>query len=205
MAAAGPTPAFIDWWYAPWRNGGPALPAPCLGGLARRDAYRDWCRQAGVVATLPEDADWQWQAAAAVDAASLLAAAELFGGLLAARRQRQDELAALASGQRRWCLAVALTQPLADWSSSSSSSNSSSGGGAPAPRRHGLVEFALRVERALPGMWSRLALLLPEHERPQVDPDAAGAHVLRERDRRCWFMCLGQARRAAAGPDAGYY
>lgn len=186
MAAALPTPAFIDWWFAPWRNGGPPLSAHCASELARRDAYRQWCQQAGIAPQLPATADWAWQAAAAVDGATLLRAAELFGGLLAARRQRHDELAALAPADRRWCLAVALVQPLADWDA----------GPVASPRQRGLREFALRAERALPGLWPRLALLLPGSDRCSVDPGAGAATQLtmHARERRCWLQCVAQAR-----------
>lgn len=185
MELIGPSPAFIDWWFAPWRNGGPPLPDACRGGLARRDAYRDWCARAGVTAPLPAQADWRWQAAAEVDGAILPRAAELFGGLLAARRQRLQELAQLEPARRRWCLAVALTQPLVDWGAAPP--------GAPSPYRNGLRECALRLDSGLPGLWSRLALLLPCAERPQLTPATPG--VLRERDLRCWLMCVTQARR----------
>jgi hypothetical protein len=185
MASALPTPAFIDWWFAPWRNGGPPLPASCVGELARRDAYRHWCAQAGIAAQLPLQADWDWQGAAAVDGATLVQAAELFGGLLAARRQRLAELANLSPAQRRWCLAVALAQPLADWSDLPVAT----------PRQRGLREFALRAELALPGLWARLALLLPEPVRLSLAPVAGTLHA---RDRRCWLMCVAQARQGSA-------
>lgn len=185
MSTHEPSPAFIDWWFAPWRNGGPALPDICMSELARRDTYRHWCKQAAVVPQLPSHADWHWQAVAEMDGDILLLSAELFGGLLAARRQRHDELLELSPSRRRWCLAVALTQPLVDWSDAAMP--------VPSPRQRGLLEFSLRIERALPGLWSRLALLLPATVRPQLQPDVVVAYTLRERDRRCWLMCMAQA------------
>ncbi len=167
MPSSGPSAAFIDWWFAPWRNGGPDFPASCQGELARRDAYRHWCAQAGLVPQLPAAAKWEWQATVALDGPLLLQAAELFGGLLAARQQRQAGLAQLAPGRRRWCLAVALTQPLEAWSEAAPPTA--------ALGQRGLQEFALRAERALPGLWPRLALLLPAPARPAAprrpDPD----------------------------------
>lgn len=186
MSSAEPAPVFIDWWFAPWRLGGPAMPEVCLGELARRDSYRHWCRSAGVLAELPAQAQWEWQAVAGVDGAILLRAAELFGGLLAARHQRRDQLMELTPARRRWCLAVALTQPLTDWSD----------GSAPAEplRQRGLREFALRAESALPGLWSRLALLLPAPAAVRLPGSAGAGPPARERDRRCWLMCVERAR-----------
>lgn len=176
-----PSPAFIAWWFAPWRIGGPALPASCGSELARRDAYRHWCTAAAVSPDLPAHADWRWQAAYDADAGVLQYAGALFGGLLAARHQRQEELAALAPPARHWCLAVALTQPLVDWSG--------------AAHERGMAEFALRAERAVPGLWPRLALSLPAADRPQL---ASTARTLSERDTRCALMCLAHARAAGA-------
>jgi len=188
MTPDSPTAAFIDWWFAPWRGGGPALFDACQGELARRDAYRDWCCQAGLAPDLPRQADWRWQAAAALEPDLLLRAAALFGGLLAARAQHHAELAQLAPDARRWCLAVALTQPLAQWLPDTAQ--------ALAPARRGLAEFALRAEQAVPGLWPRLALGLAPELAPGLAQSGrpAGAHRLSERDRRCWMLCVSHAR-----------
>ena len=177
---------FFQWWFSPWSYGGPALPDACRGVLAGRDVYRHWCAAAGVRAQLPDQADWRWQDAACSDGERLQHAAELFGGMLAARRQRLDELAAMAPATRRWCLSVALTQPLADWSGELPESLRN-------VRGRGLLELALRLEQAFPGMWSRLRLLLPEDLGRQLAPLLAAramALPLRDRDRRCWLMCV---------------
>ncbi|WP_296555973.1 hypothetical protein [Pigmentiphaga sp.] len=181
---------FVQWWFAPWLYGGPARPGGRGGELACRDAYRHWCAGVNVLAHMPAHADLQWQDAACRDGERLGHAAELFGGMLAARRQRQDELAGLPPARRQWCLSVALTQPLADWSGDLPE-------GLRNVRGRGLLELALRLERAFPGMWSRLRLLLPqdldEQLAPLVAAPAAGANVpLRDRDRRCWLMCMAR-------------
>jgi len=202
MMPDGPGDAFLRWWFEPWRYGGPPLSAYCDSVLAQRDGYRHWCAQAGVVAELPHRPQLEWQAAVCTDRAQLLRAAELFGGLLAARRHRQEELALLAPALRRWCLAVALTQPLADWRPDLPA-------GLRGPRGRGLSELALRMEHVFPGMWSRLRLLLPDELAAAVsaaltDPAPASATpalpvappAVRERDRRCWLMCLAQGAMA---------
>lgn len=136
--------SFAQWWFAPWTYGGPALPAGCASVLAYRDVYRHWCAETGIRAQLPPEADLRWQDAACSNGARLLQAAELYGGLLAARRQRLAELAALAPARRRWCLSVALTQPLADWSGELPDALRNA-------RGRGLAELALRLERVFPG------------------------------------------------------
>lgn len=198
MEASAPSEMFVDWWFAPWRyarkDDRPALHDCVNSLLGRRDAYRHWCALTSVTPHMPSCPDWQWQAAASSDTDELLQAAELFGGLLAARRQRHDELAQLAPPQRRWCLSVASTQPLRDWAGDLPE-------GAHSPRERGLLELALRLERGFPGMWSRLRLLLPAHQAEALAPllGGAGASVcssqpLRERDRRCWLMCVSHSR-----------
>lgn len=194
MMQAGPSDAFLQWWFEPWRYGGRALPAACDSVLGRRDIYRHWCEGSDVVAGLPAQPAWDWQAAMCHEAPRLLRAAELFAGLLAARSHRNDELARLDPEQRRWCLAVALTQPLADWCVAPPSGAIPDAG---AFAWRGLAEMALRLERVFPGMWSRLRLLLPPDARAGVAAAmAAGARSAltpRERDRRCWLMCLAYA------------
>jgi len=182
---------FIQWWFAPWLYGGPALPDACDGVLACRDVYRHWCAGANVLAHIPDQADLQWQDAMCLDGERLQHAAELFGGALAARRQRWEELAGLAPARRRWCLSVALTQPLSDWSDGLPD-------GLRNVRERGLLELALRLERAFPGMWSRLRLLLPRDLDRQLAPllvaQAKPGNLLpRDRDRRCWLMCLARS------------
>ncbi|EJN02937.1 hypothetical protein [Herbaspirillum sp. YR522] len=182
-----PTDAFLDWWFVPWAD----LPAsaPTDGMLAARDRYRHWCDQAGLAPHIAEQADWRWQPAAVRDADELMQAAELFGGLLAARARRQAELAALSPARRRWCLSVALTQPLASWM-----------GELPEPMslgRRGLLELGARLELAFPGMWPRLRLLLPAAEQQALSrftKAPAAPPRLHDRDRRCWLMCLAQVR-----------
>ena len=193
MAPGAPTAGFIDWWFAHWRGAGPAwFDDVCRGQLARRDAYRDWCRQAGLAPDLPRQADWRWQETAALEPALLLRAGALFGGLLAARAQRQDQLAQLAPDARRWCLAVASTQPLAPWLPEATPADG--------PAGRGVAELALRAEQAVPGLWPRLALALAPAERP-AGVAAAGEHRLGERDRRCWMLCVHRARASTINPS----
>lgn len=196
MMQAGPSDAFLQWWFEPWRYGGGALPAVCDSVLGRRAIYRQWCDGSDVIAGLPAHPVWDWQAALCYEAPQLMRAAELFAGLLAARSHRNDELARLDPELRRWCLAVALTQPLADWCVMPPSSAAAD---ANTVAWRGLAELALRLERVFPGMWSRLRLLLPSDARQGVAAAmAAGARAAltpRERDRRCWLMCLAHAGR----------
>ncbi|MCA1325652.1 hypothetical protein [Herbaspirillum sp. alder98] len=186
---------FLDWWFSPWSYGAPAAASDAIGQIAgstlgRRDTYRHWCAQHAVAAVLPASPDLRWQGALLRDAQQFALAASLYGGLFAARAQRTDELAALPAPHRRWCLSVALTQPLAGWT-----------GELPAPlanaRTRGALELALRLEQAFPGMWSRLRLLLPpaEHEQiaPQLRLPLPETARLRERERSCWQLCVARA------------
>jgi len=194
MMDSPPSADFLDWWFTPWSYA-PGHGTPyCTGSLGQRDAYRHWCQQAGVRPALPATGDLRWQMTVR-DADQFAGAAELFGGLFAARARQHDELASLSPARRRWCLSVALTQPLLGWT-----------GDLPQPmasaRARGLLELALRVEQALPGVWSRLRLLLPPDEADQLAQrlalGAPEAARLRERERNCWQLCLAQAQGALA-------
>ncbi|TQK12969.1 hypothetical protein FB599_0376 [Herbaspirillum sp. SJZ130] len=189
-----PSADFLDWWFAPWSYARRHAAPPCAGTLGARDAYRDWCRQAAVDPVLPVAGDLRWQMTVR-DGDEFGRAAELFGGLFAARARNHDELAALSPARRRWCLSVALTQPLLAWTGELPQALATA-------RARGLLEAAMRLEHALPGMWSRLRLLLPDDEAGQLGrrlalgtPESAR---LRERERNCWQLCLAQARGAGA-------
>lgn len=205
MEAPALSEQFIDWWFSPWRYARANDVSPMQdrlherlhSTLGRRDAYRHWCAEARVTPQLPSHPDWQWQwqAAALSDTDQLLQSAELFGGMLAARRQRHDELAQLSPQRRRWCLSVALTQPLADWTEGVLDG---ADGATVSVHERGLLELALRLDRGFPGMWSRLRLLLPPPLRATLQAKSAALSVaggtavlpLRDRDRRCWQMCV---------------
>ncbi|WP_156226325.1 hypothetical protein [Herbaspirillum chlorophenolicum] len=186
---------FLDWWFAPWTYGELAAGSGVIGQVAastlgRRDSYRHWCEQHAVAAVLPASADLRWQGAALRDAQQFALAATLYGGLFAARARRTEELAGLTAPHRRWCLSVALTQPLAGWTSE-----------LPGPlanaRTRGVLELALRLEQAFPGMWSRLRLLLAPADdvqmAPQLRQPLPETVRLRERERTCWQLCVARA------------
>lgn len=179
--------AFLDWWFAPWRLGdaGPVL-AGAGAPPAQRDAYRAWCARAGVPAVLPAGGDAGWQAAALDDGAALRRCCRLYGGLFAAREQDHAVLRALPGDDRRWCLSVALAQPLLG----------GAGRGGDAERR-GVLELAWRLEVQFPGMWPRLRRLLPEAP-AAPSPPGAGAAALSAaalaRAQRCWNICLARAQ-----------
>ncbi|SFV13953.1 hypothetical protein [Pseudoduganella namucuonensis] len=187
--------AFIDWWFSPWRYaaGGPALPALAADPLAERDQYGDWCAAAGLRADMPGDFDPGWQVAA-VDTAHLLRrAAALFGGLVAARAQDQPVLGHLSIADRRWCMSIALTQPL------KGCGDVPFHPGDPVEVR-GLTELARRVEHGFPGIWARLRLSLPEPLADRVDtllPAAPAFHAATAaselRVQRCWQLCHARA------------
>ncbi|MBP0597304.1 hypothetical protein J8I26_04260 [Herbaspirillum sp. LeCh32-8] len=188
MTPVAPGESFLDWWFAPWSYArGSVLPSN-RSALGRRDAYRDWCRLAGVTPDLPARGDLRWQIEIR-DGDQFRHAATLYGGLFAARRRDEADLACLAPAQRRWCLGVALAQPLQAWATPLAGD----------PCGSGLVELALRMERAFPGLWSRLRLLLPDREIERVEHALLAAPSSlpsqpRERERNCWQLCLAQAR-----------
>lgn len=202
-AASAPSASFLDWWFAPWSYAHRPWPSLCQGMLAQRDAYRDWCRVVGVAADLPDSGDLRWQMTIR-DSEEFHHAATLYGGLFAARRHDQAELAWLTPAERRWCLSVALTQPLQPWSGSLPEELRAIG-----VRARGMAELALRLERAFPGLWSRLRLLLPEQEAHQLAQvltptlsASAPPPLPRERERNCWQLCLAQARAGALSSQA---
>lgn len=194
------TEAFIDWWFAPWSyaSRSPASLPPAADLLAQRDQYGYWCAEAGVRPDVPGDADPGWQVAAISTAPELRKAAQLFGGIVAARAQDQQVLGGLPIADRRWCMGIALTQPLKGCGQIAFHPAD------PAEVR-GLAELARRLEHSFPGLWTRLRLLLPEPLAGRVDsllPDAPGAWAngaaSEVRMQRCWQMC----RARAAGPIA---
>ena len=188
VAYAGPG-HFIDWWFSPAAREASASP------LSARLGYRLWCGEQGLRPDLPRAFDSGWQQFAACDAGQLLAAAGLFGALLAAREGRHGALACLPSGERRWSLATAAIQPLARLCRPSGEL-----------RCDGLRELACAMEAGFPGMWDRLRLSLPAELaadagaaltafmlRGQVNGAAGGAAARRRL--RCWGLCLEQAGR----------
>lgn len=182
---------FIDWWFAPWSYAVniPARVQPAADLLARRDQYGFWCAEAGVQAAFPSNFDPGWQVAAVRAGADLRKAAELFGGLIAARTQDQSVLGRLPISERRWCMSIAGTQPLK---------------GCTEVRFHptdplevrGLTELASCLEHGFPGIWTRLRLLLPEQLATRVETllpterEPAGSAA---RAQRCWQMCHARA------------
>lgn len=185
---------FIDWWFAPWDYAIGAPPLPAADRLALRDGYWLWCERAGIPAALPAHFDPDWQSVAAVQGEALLAGARLFGGLIAARAQRQDTLAELGFAERKWCVGVAATQPLHGWPGLQFRA-------ADAIELRGMTELACRLEADFPGLWPRLQLTLPKAAAIRVEGLLAGAapaplEPSALRAQRCWSLCL----RHVAGP-----
>ncbi|HVK95920.1 MAG TPA: hypothetical protein VM571_14475, partial [Noviherbaspirillum sp.] len=150
--------SFLDWWFAPWTYAAGArrrrLPL-AADQLGQRDGYRLWCEQANVQVAFPDDFDPAWHVAAVQNANELMNAAKLFAGLIAAREHNQAMLDQLAIPERRWCMSVAITQPLKGCQTVPFTDTDSI-------EIRGLVELVRRVESGFPGMWTRLRLLLPK-------------------------------------------
>lgn len=192
---------FIDWWFMPWtyagRGGAPF--GPDL--LSRRDAYPLWCAQARVDAAIPDSFDPGWQVAMLRDPAILSRTAALFGGLIAAREQDQSTLARLAIPDRRWCMSVAVTQPL------KSCRGLNLGDDDALLQTRGMIELARRLEQGFPGMWSRLRLLLAPALAQRVDallPAAlatAPPEPSASRAQRCWQICAMRAQADQSTPE----
>jgi hypothetical protein len=181
--------SFLDWWFAPWELGGAPAPfAPDASPLARRHGYRAWCDAIGVPADLPPAWDSGWQAAAVSDAALLRRAASLYAALLSARGNEPARLAALPLAERRWCMAVAITQPLQPLAAPAGSLEA-----------WGLAELAGALERGFAGLWPRLRLVLGGEA---IAIPAAGATSSAARRLRCWRLCLERAARGDIGEAA---
>jgi hypothetical protein len=183
--------AFIDWWFTPWRyaTGIPARVDAPLDLLAQRDQYGWWCAEAGVRADIPDEFDPAWQVAAAWSGPALRKGAELFAGLIAARVHDQAVLDRLDIADRRWCMSIAITQPLKPGCEVTVHPTD------PVEVR-GLVDLAGRLESGFPGVWTRLRLLLPEPLTHRVEtllastPAAANPSAgATARAQRCWHMC----------------
>lgn len=188
--------SFLDWWFAPWSYGSSPHASQNADLVGRRDAYRLWCAKAGVKPTLPQVFDPAWHAVALNDGYLLTASARLFGGLHAARQQQREGLAQLGLADRKWCMSIASIQPLASLSTTSITPDEML-------EVRGLTELSCRLERAFPGMWSRLKLLLPreldkqvsallEHGRDENrlhDADDASDDRASQRALKCWRMC----------------
>ncbi|MFC3469363.1 hypothetical protein ACFOHT_05760 [Massilia oculi] len=195
-APASLSPAFVQWWFAPWdlaglrQDAGAPAPRDLLG---RRDAYRRWCLDAGIPAALPPTPDSRWAALATLGDTELARAARLFGGLFAARMPLPQALAGLEEDERRWCAGVANLQPLprAPWRASTALEAGVDGAG--------LAWLALCLEHGFPGLWPRLRLRLPASaaagaERCLQDGGVPPADAALARLARCWTLC---ERRAA--------
>lgn len=159
--------------------------------IAKRDGYRLWCEQAGVRADFPERFNPSWHVAMVDKGAKLISTARLFAGILAARCHDEASLRQLKVADRKWCMSIALTQPL------KACCGEQIGEGDIETR--GLAELSCRLEAGFPGMWSRLRLLLPEETAARLDslmPDArssGGEQAASEaRAQRCWLFCQGR-------------
>lgn len=195
------TPTFLDWWFAPWAYAGTGSTVLGLATdtLGLRDAYPIWCDAHQVDTAFPDSFDPAWQHAAATDASLFETAAGLFGGLISARANDQKVLRAISQEQRRWCMSVAITQPLQPWSGWTELGSDVTG---EAHVVRGLIELVRRIEPACPGMWSRLRLLVAPDTAAQVDAAyerirTSGAPELGnvQRAQRCWSMCVAHALR----------
>lgn len=177
--------AFLAWWFAPWDLGG-AQPGFAQGAsaLARRHGYRLWCEAARVPADLPPAWDSGWQMVAMSDAGMLRRAARLYAAMLAARSARPALLAELPLTERRWCMGVALTQPLQALTEPQAASGLEA---------WGVAELAGALEAGFTGLWPRLRRVLDTDTidvAAAVLPPAAATRQL-----RCWRMCLERAAR----------
>lgn len=189
------TQEFIDWWFSPWTYAVHArswlpLDADWLG---HRDGYRLWSVKAQVAPDLPRRFDPAWQVAVTTSGPELIAAARLFGGLVAVRLGEHGVLDQLAPSQRKWCVSIAATQPLQGCPGSMYAPDETIA-------VRGLLELSRRLEAGFPGMWSRLRLLLSPaiSERVGVLLDAAPAagaklETSSTRAMRCWSLCRNQA------------
>jgi len=192
---------FIDWWFMPWayaRHAGAPF-GPDL--LSRRDGYALWCAQAGVAPAVPDRFDPGWQVAMLREPQALARAATLFGGLVAAREQDQATLAQLPLADRRWCMSVAVTQPLKSCRGLAVADDDTR------PQTRGLIELARRLEPGFPGMWSRLRLLLAPALAQRIDAllpaaqAAAPPEASPVRAQRCWQICATRAQAEDAAPE----
>lgn len=184
-AQASLSDGFLDWWFAPWDLGG-EFPAFAQGAsaLARRHGYRVWCHSVGVPADLPATWDSGWQVLAVSDDALLRRAASLYAALLAARQARHARLTALPLAERRWCMSVAVTQPLQGLTEP---------GPAATLEAWGIAELAGALEAGFEGLWPRLRLVLGV-DTLDITPAEAKAGTA-ARSQRCWRMCLDRAAR----------
>lgn len=213
---------FLDWWFAPWRlpaallvadprvaPGAPdavAQPQPGqagqivqvaeggqLGQLAQRHGYRSWCLDAGVQVDFSAQFDSGWQFAALDSAAALRRAARLFAGLLAAREGDQQRLGQLAPVERRWCMSLALAQPVSGLMQPDACAFDTL-------ETRGLLELACALEDGFPGMWTRLRLLLPLAQQVRIADglrhgraEGLQAAPRAARGQRCWRLCIERA------------
>ena len=181
---------FLDWWFAPWTHADAAHPtASATDLLARRDGYRDWCAQAGIVSALPHEFDPLWSMAVITELPRLQKTAQLFNGLIAARQQNLALLDTLDFNDRKWCLSIAATQPLHAYAVDPPACDDST-------EVRGLAELAIRVEHGFAGLWPRLQLMLPLSQRSVIalriqnswaDHDAIARAA--PRSQRCWRLC----------------
>ncbi|WP_155835198.1 hypothetical protein [Herbaspirillum sp. RV1423] len=190
-------PFFLEWWFAPWMYAPEQPPMPHIAGLlAQRDGYRLWCSRAGLVPELPRVFDSAWHIAALRHRNELLRCAGLFGGLFAARERDQAALQGLPRDLQRWCMSVALAQPL-----KAADMNLPAQAGL---EGRGLLELGRRLEQDFPGLWSRLLLMLPRAQANLlaetlargrtdvgVDADSGAVDV---RAQRCWRICVDRMR-----------
>lgn len=112
------------------------------------------------------------------DGALLRRAARLYAAMLAARSARHGLLANLPLAERRWCMGVALTQPLQALTPPQA-----------ALEAWGIAELAGALDAGFAGLWPRLRLLLKDDD---VLP-APAAPVDPARSLRCWRLCLERA------------
>ncbi len=192
-----PSPLF-DWWFEPWAYASNAVrdTGPKQDRVRLRDGYRLWCKKNAVMDRIPEKFDPAWSVAASTNGAELIAAARMFGGLIAVREQDSKALGALSPADRKWCLGIAATQPLRACRNLQYAADETM-------EARGLVELARRLEQGFPGMWSRLRLMLPPTLSSRIGEllQAAlssdeGAETSAIRAQRCWHLCRERSRAA---------
>lgn len=197
------SPAFLDWWYSPWAYASSEfnIYPHATAEIAKRDAYRLWCRSVDVVPELPFRFDTGWCFTESFSTSSLLGSACIFAGIMAARAKDFANLAFLDLETRRWCLSVAATQP-----TRSSQAYRIQAHDKDCFMSIALVELQRHLDEHFPGLWSRIRLLLPLDYHAPTDrlgftaSGTADAMFSNSRAQRCWRICLNRYLREMETP-----
>lgn len=180
---------FLSWWYAPWKNcARPSSWSAGLGEFALRDDYRHWCKQAGVIPTIPARFDEGWCELAALPTPVLITTARLYAGVVLHDQQGHAALHQLTLEQKRWCFGLGSTQPVRLLNHKSMATL----------EEIGFHEIANWLDHGFPGMWSHLRLSLPAmfDDLQPCQADVINMQFLSLRSaraRRCVLLCSQRA------------